>query len=311
MDQRYPNHYTPRDWVNGPCQICSGRDKRCSQTYDGVLAVCYQPDASASQYKTGELGHYGVYRLRTSFSQSQPIINQRPVNVELTEETELLLNKVYRKLLNCWNLSREHQEFLQKRGFTTEQIERQFYRTSDNSNSIIGDLVTEFGSSLLRVPGFTQTLGHYHFRSKNALIIPTVNHCGSVINFRVRNIHAKNLRDRYFYVSSYDKRSNSGLKAFICAHTVIPKIRSDTRIWITEGEMKAHYASDKLSAIFISVPGVSAWSRVLPALEYLRAKSIVLAFDDDMWSNPQVAKCLVNLNNKLKEDGYEVSIAKW
>ena len=305
------HEYLPSDWVNGSCPICPGRDKRCSQTFDYAWAVCYRPDESALQFKTGSLGRYGIYPLDASRANVAAPAPKRPVVVELTEELENLLNSVYRALTDRWVLSDEHLQFCLKRGFTSQQIERQMYRTSSNSNSIIQELVAKFGPSLLKVPGFRQILGNYHFCSTGAFIIPTINHNGSVVNFRVRNIHAKHLKDRYFYVSSYDKQSNSGLKAFISAHTVVPKVCADTRVWITEGELKAHYASDRLSAICISIPGVNSWSRAIQALDHLGTKRVVLAFDDDMWSNPQVARCLVNLYEKLKGDDYEVTIAKW
>lgn len=325
--EKYLNLYTKDDWQNvgRRCKVCGGQDNRCSETEDGAWGVCYKPDSKAISYKDGVLGHYGTYVLDPQALEAKILESESAVSItkilkeqnkgkELTDSEEKFLDEIHRYLISSWDLSPEHRRYLHNRGFSDIQIEKQLYRTSANSNQIIHPLVKKHSSNLLNVPGFLQVLGEYQFRSHNELIIPTINARGRIINFRKRDILAHTTsKKKYFYVSSRNSRdpNDKGLKAIASAHVLIPSICTDKRVWITEGEFKAHIASDLVSAVFISIPGVGLWSLAIPALEYLNVQKVVLAFDMDLYNNPHVAKSLVKLFNNLKELGYEVQIAKW
>jgi hypothetical protein len=318
---QYLNLYSKEDWRNGPCSICRGRDQRCSQTDDGAFSVCYAYNNNAINVKVGELGEYGTYITNVAALQSKILetgatrnrgTTEKQVSRstrELSEEQEQRLNKVNRRLIDSWELSKPHEEYLLNRGFTREQITRQQYRTSDNANKIIEPLQNEFGPDLLKVPGFLQFFGEIQFRSTARLIIPTFNHNGNLINLRSRNLIEATSKHKYSYVSSH--QNGRGLKAYISEHVIIPEKWSDERIWITEGEFKAHSASDALSARFISLPGVALWRLAFPALEKFGQKKVVLAFDKDMYSKKEVAQALVRFFYALKECGYEATIANW
>lgn len=313
--------YGSEDWVNSFCPICGGADNRCSQTYDGAFGVCYKPDSSAINYKSGKIGDYGTYLLdpealelkKQGFSSDQFTSTKRELK-EISVQDELLLDSVHRRLISLWDLSDVHFRFLESRGLSESQIQKQLYRTSDNSAKTMSSLVKEFGPALLNIPGFSQVLGEYYFKSSNALLIPTINQYEHVINFRVRNIDAKAGDPfRYFYVSSFNAkdRNSTGKKAYVSPHVLIPNAICDDRIWVTEGEIKAHLASDKLSARFIAIPGVGTWHVSIPAIEHLKGRTIVLAFDKDMWRKKEVASALINFHRELKDRGHEVQIANW
>lgn len=254
---------------------------------------------------------------KTGQGRTIPNIQKRELSKSTTEldtSTETLLNSVYSELLGMWQLTQAHETYLLSRGFTTEQIKRQRYSTSKNDKILIELLSKKFGPDLLKVPGFEQATNGIKFRSSGKLIIPTINVYGNVINLRSRIEYLNNdgaIEKKYFYISSNDDKNPNGLKAYTAAHVIIPNKVEDETVWITEGEFKAHVASDKLNVRFISIPGVSSWRLALPTLEKMRARKVIIAFDKDLWDVPPVALNLIKLFNQLKGENYETAIAQW
>jgi len=80
---------------------------------------------------------------------------------------------------------------------------------------------------------------------------------------------------------------------------------------ITEGELKADLATALSGVLIIVVPGVATWRQVLPMLQVLQPRQVLLAFDVDWRTNPHVAKALGQAAFALVKAGYEVQVEDW
>jgi hypothetical protein len=80
---------------------------------------------------------------------------------------------------------------------------------------------------------------------------------------------------------------------------------------ITEGPLKADIASMLSGITTIGLPGVGAWKLALPVLARIGAKKVLVAFDADARSNPQVARPLTRIVEALETTGYVVAVEHW
>ena len=77
---------------------------------------------------------------------------------------------------------------------------------------------------------------------------------------------------------------------------------------ITEGELKAHVATQLSGVLTLSVAGVSAWRSAMPVLRALEPSRVLLAFDRDAATNPHVARALEATAEALAAEGWQVEI---
>jgi hypothetical protein len=80
---------------------------------------------------------------------------------------------------------------------------------------------------------------------------------------------------------------------------------------ITEGPLKADIATALSGTLTLGLPGVGAWKLALPALTRVGARRVLLAFDADARTNPNVARPLSRIATALEQAGYEVAIEIW
>lgn len=309
---------------NFRCPKCGKCNKRCSMTEDGVWLNCYEVFDGAIKVKEGLLGQYGVHLLKpeaqSRLSQYSKVLtsslsfvgtkNSQKMEASVPSE---LYDQVYSALLDAWNLSEEHkQHLLLERCLSLVEIERQRYKTSGVETSTMEKLSQKFGEDLMLVPGFSKRNGMFHFCSSGQLVIPTQTVHGKVINIRIRRNAEELFKNpdlpKYFYASS---AKFGGPKAKLSHHFVQGTADFSSKLWITEGEIKAHIISHRLGVNVISIPGVSLWREALAALQYLSARQIVVAFDQDALQKKQVAQSLFQFSEALKKGGYDVEFAIW
>jgi putative DNA primase/helicase len=92
-----------------------------------------------------------------------------------------------------------------------------------------------------------------------------------------------------------------------------PDALRDERIWITEGAIKANVAASRLSAVVVGVPGVAQWHGGLVTADSLGAAKtgLVVAFDGDAATNPQVRASEESLALEALRRGWAVEVARW
>jgi hypothetical protein len=87
----------------------------------------------------------------------------------------------------------------------------------------------------------------------------------------------------------------------------------DPAVWITEGEIKADLAAQRLGAVVLSMPGVSSWAVVLRDLAELLPEGgrAVIAVDADWREKKFVHAAIWNACLACQALGYEVRVAQW
>ena len=106
---------------------------------------------------------------------------------------------------------------------------------------------------------------------------------GRIVGLQVRCDKAEGRR--YRWVSS--RGFNTGCSPGAPVHVAGQEFTKDD-IWITEGPLKADIVSLKLSCVVLAVSGVSNWPGVIPIVQELKLKRVIVAFDMDKGSNPTV-----------------------
>jgi phage/plasmid primase-like uncharacterized protein len=86
---------------------------------------------------------------------------------------------------------------------------------------------------------------------------------------------------------------------------------SATRIWVTEGALKADLAAHFLGAVVVGAASTCCWKPVPAVLDELGAKEAILAFDRDQATNPAVGRAAEEFEEAIKKKGIGVLTAAW
>lgn len=111
---------------------------------------------------------------------------------------------------------------------------------------------------------------------------------------------------RYWWWSSGSKKNGSSIGNPLPYHLALPTpclpywnigemptdIIDCSEVWITEGPIKADKGAEALLKPFIGLPGIGTYSLILDVLKELGCKHIVIAFDADIVTTPQVQQTL-------------------
>ncbi len=94
----------------------------------------------------------------------------------------------------------------------------------------------------------------------------------------------------------------------------IPEEIKDSRIWITEGPLKANIASERLGAVFVGAISANTWRPALEMLDKLmekEKKEVVMAYDMDYIKNDFVRISLKKFAGELEKREVVISWACW
>lgn len=111
---------------------------------------------------------------------------------------------------------------------------------------------------------------------------------------------------RYWWWSSGSKDNGSSIGSPLPYHFSLPSpclpywkvgetpesLIDCSEIWITEGAIKADKGADAMLKPFFGIPGVGAFPLLLEPLKKLGCKHVVLAFDADVVTTPEVQQAL-------------------
>ncbi|NSW84278.1 MAG: DUF3854 domain-containing protein [Syntrophothermus sp.] len=295
-----------------PCLIC-GKPDWCSITDDGTWAVCRRVDNGQGTHKVDKAGmDYWLYKLTDGPRTPPPELPARQESERADAET---LHQVYCRLLAELTLSPEHRKNLRKRGLSDEEIDRRGYRSLPvrGRSELARRLLDTFDpETLARVPGFyiREEGGRqwWSLAGPAGLVIPCRDIQGRIVALKVRSDNPDEERGKYVYVSS---KNHGGPGPGAPVHHPIFDGSIGDIVRITEGELKADIATTLSGILTISVPGVSCWRPVIPALKALGAKQVLLAFDADWKVNQHVRRALHRAAGALVKEGFEIMVETW
>lgn len=224
---------------------------------------------------------------------------------------------VYTEFLKYFALYKHHRDNLEKRGLSPEDMEKNGYksiiRNGESKRYICRDLLRK-GYSLQNIPGFyVDENGEWTYNSIPGFLVPVRDFYGRIQGLQIRvdeEIIAKKKIGKYIWFSSSNHATGTACNAGV--HVSIPAgpVNKDT-VYITEGPLKADVASKYMNAIFLAVPGVSLFKRVLGELEKINPRNTIVLFDADKAENQAVKKAEDGLLDLLKQKGYKTMSVSW
>lgn len=266
------------------------------------------------------------------------------VVIETNETSELAspdhLHKVYSAFLKELNLTDKNRMELYSRGFNDETIEMCEFKTFPKRDEInYFDLCKRLmgkGLSLKGVPGFFQCKnGSWSFvQITKGIIMPTRDYADRIVGLQVRKdddlrvVHEDGkLENKCSWFSSKNSTNGCGSKTFVhfaCDWIFDKELNcykpyfisgEDKKVdfVLTEGMMKAaliHQFQPNLPVM--SVPGVDALYKLPEALAVIKrygARTIMLAFDMDYETNPDVAKGMERAKEMIKDAGLKLWVS--
>lgn len=313
-----PLEKTRRVSARDPCSICGRRDW-CLVASDGRYAICMRTQ-SEHPARSGEgyihrLDGRTPYRPAPHPSHDRAAANGADGTVAPLEQRD----RVYRRLLAACRLGGRHTLELQARGYSCEEMAARGYRSLHLQGRKHLAECSQNGSanSLAGVPGYYTKTGQddvtfWTLGGSPGLLVPCRSPEGRIRGLRIRRDDAGDA-NKYHWLSSKGKPggAGSGLHCHV-ARPLSGQLR-DEATWITEGEIKADLAAERLGAIVVSIPGVASWSQALPDLaELLPAGGrVVIGLDADWRTNPAVHGALWSLALACLTLGYNTEVAIW
>ena len=248
------------------------------------------------------------------------------------------LDRTYRAFLSKLTLSQKNRDNLLARGFLPEDIERLGYKTFPNKSNVdffklCKELELE-GCTLEGVPGFYQAkTGAWTFvPMTQGIIIPqrTVNNL--IFGFQIRkdddlrtyDEETGKLEGKCTWFSSGGCRGGCGVQAdinFSCDFKFDKKTgkqwiySKNHKIVLTEGTMKAdlvHCLEPDIPVM--SVAGVNNTTYLEKTLGYLKKlgiDTVILAYDMDYKSNPNVQNALEKTRQMIEQSGMNYKNWTW
>jgi hypothetical protein len=307
-----------------PCPVC-GEPTWCRVARDGSYAVCNRVESAKSG--RGQGGGW-VHRLADSLSAPPPAASpSRPPPA--TAENDLApigrRDEAYRRLRAAAKLHGKHVVELRQRGYSPDEIKARAYGTLPlrGRARLAGECYGGLPGRLAGVPGFYTARGldgseYWTLAGSPGLLIPCLDPQGRIRAYRIRpdrNENQQNGADdppKYIWFSSGKKPGGTGSGAHCHVARPLSAVR-ERAVWVTEGEIKADLASERLGAVVLSIPGVGLWARCLPDLAGLLSAGgqVVIAMDSDWRTKAAVHNAAWRLYLTCQALGYDVRVALW
>jgi Domain of unknown function (DUF3854) len=298
-------------WHTGTCPSCR-RSDWCQQSSNGVY-ICRRGPASGLIERQDRSGvPYWLF-----LPEGTKRLKLAPSPPAVARATPQDLQIVYGTLLERLGLSSEHLARLTARGMSEEVVTRHCFRTwpptRGEKRAFAAELYREFGEICRRVPGWYVQDGKPMLSGGSGWILPMWDlETGCVCALRMRS--DSDTGPKYYWVSSGGAKggATSGLHARLAWPGRHPgrSERADL-VRITEGEVKSIIVAERTGVPTISVPGVANWRQAIPWLKWLSAKKVLICFDADFKTNPNVARALLDAKKNLAGYGFHSRIETW
>lgn len=240
-----------------------------------------------------------------------------PVRPERASAEEL--SRVYGDLLSRLSLHGAHRDELIDRApavMSEELLARHGFRSwpaTGRARLRLAALLWDVHGDLChRVPGWYLCDGRGpRLAGGPGWVLPCWDLSGRVTALRIRS--DGDTGPRYYWLSS---ARHGGPGPELTARLAWPRrrpspsCRAET-VRITEGEVKSIVAAEATGIPTLSVPGVDLWRLALPWIERLQARTVLLAWDADQTTRPQVARTLLQARRELSARGIAAHLETW
>lgn len=293
-----------------PCCIC-GKPDWCSTTATEMISFCARSTSNADRISRNGWGvyydHSSDWKIDRSFYRTPKRKKTPPSDLPASPDKRDL---IYRKLIELSPASL-NEEIVSGRGGLLDRgiVEYANYgclpRTTNQRNILAQNVFEEVSkklsgwSALGGIPGFwTDTEGRLRlwgtFDSKNELmLIPFVGPDGLIRACQIRFMrYVENKSGNYVWLSSSKERMGSSPGSPL--HHADPGSHLDKPVLVTEGALKAATAQKFLKERYVvGNSGVATAHSEIVATS--RRRVLEIAFDNDSFTNPHVARALAGL----------------
>jgi hypothetical protein len=316
-------------YKKGPqkCLVC-GRieDWHCRVREDEKIGLCkYTPSKDGHSDRYGRYIHHfdldndkGTAQLANdvaeNFEAQDNAIEQEDNSKEDNRPEAVYLNAVYERYLEELDLNSNHKQNLVGRGLSDDEIKSKGYKSVPSyraRHTQIEDLVTDF--DLKGVAGFYKDeQGWCINMTFPSFYVPYRDLNGNIVGLQVRCDDDR--KQKYMWFSSGEK--NEGTSSGSPVHFVNPEtVRATNTIYLTEGALKADIIGVKRDFGLIATAGVCAVNpkKISRAIydSFPDIQNIIVAYDMDWKTNPDVKSALVRLLEELKDSVVRVYVAVW
>lgn len=292
------------------CPVC-GRGDWCG--YNREVTVCMRVESSHPAQNGG-----WVHRSDGSNGEVEVEVPVPPVYA-VRPATVVRRDRVYRDLLALLELTPWHQDDLLRRGLGPREIRRKSYKSIPPNSRVVVRELCRMGHDLSGVPGFYLKQGswgrYWAFPGTPGYLIPIRDVRDRIQALQVRvDKPGSGGKYRMFSASQRKGGCSSGMPAHVAWPSGVVIDQStvgcsaqlrgfvvETRIWVTEGALKADLTAHFLGAVVVGAASAVCWKPVLPVLDEFGASEVVLAFDRDQDTNPAVARAVGELEKAIRK----------
>lgn len=290
--------------------IC-GKPDWCSRTVAETISFCARSTLNANRVSRHGWGVYYHQEFNFDLALDRGFNRStKSTKVQITTAKALpqIRDKIYRKLIELSPAS-SNSEIVDGRGGLSDRfiddISRygSFPRTVNERRVLVDRLIQTQAKgediSLEGVPGFwMDTLGEWRLGSKidskyELLLIPFIGRNGLIQACQIRVMkHVEGRSGNYVWLSSAKEQRGSSPGSPL--HHVRPCNGTELPVVVTEGALKAATAQRFLTDRYVvGNSGVATAHREI--VETARGRSLEIAFDNDSFTNPHVARALAAL----------------
>lgn len=309
---KYPYEKFIKAKPSHPCPIC-GKGDWCG--FNSYLASCMRVKEGSFKTKIQSNGNEAYLHWLGAKSVDIPAIKEKQLTPAVRTAPVEVRDRVYREFLRLLSLYPRHKDDLIRRGLSEKDIEEKGYKSVPESNKPwnICRRLMEIGCDLTGIPGFYKARSRYGgtywtFNQQPGYYIPVLDSKGRIQALQ-RRMDDPGRGGKYKLFSGYT--SQGGCSCGTPAHVARPVKIKDSRVWITEGPLKADIASKYLGAVVVGALGATTWKPVLEVVLELGTREIVVAYDMDAATNPVVNRAEKALKSELRKFGIKVTRAVW
>ena len=318
-----------------PCGIC-GKPDWCSTTATETISFCARSTLNADRVSRYGWGVYYHERYRSPFDfDFKRNFNRIPKRTNSRDSRNLapptVQDRVYRKLVELSPASSSYEIVNGRGGLSERRIKDlsqygRLPRTVDERRVLVGRLIEaqakEKGDiSFEGIPGFWKNAaGEWRLWNRfdsndELLLIPFIGRNGLIQACQIRFMrYVEGRSGNYVWLSSAKERLGSSPGSHL--HHVRPRDRFENPVLVTEGALKAATAQRFLTDRYVvGNSGVATAHREV--VEAARGRRLEIAFDNDSFTNPHVARALAALVRHRQSDQFlhdyneEVRVVTW
>lgn len=288
--------------------------QKCGESGNSITLFAKLKGVSNKEaYKSLIVGNNSFRNIPNRNVSKTNVKSTKEIKIQNTTADASYTDIVYRELLKNLTLKEAHKKNLLNRGLSIEKIENAQYKSVPefNERTMICNKLKRY--DLRRVPGFTYNDDRgWSFVGRKGFFIPIKDEMGRITSLQIRSddIEKWKCEQRGKKFSRYTFFSDGSIPIINSVH-VVGNIKSNNRIWVTEGPLKADIFNHITGECIIALPGVNSGHKKIIELLKESNADIIMSFDMDIVDNIYVKKAFMSLVAELKKYTNRVYIKTW